>query len=374
MITVFRFVAFLLLAAGTTVARAAETDQPMFKFGVFGTLGLSHSSMPYGDYVLDSTVPNGAGRSQDWSAGNDTRIAVQATANFTPHISAAAQLISEYQADGTYLPDFEWANVKYAFTPNAYIRVGRTTLPTFLNSDHRDVGYSYPWVHPPLELYRQLAILSSDGVDAMYRHQFGEVGNSLRAIYGSNTIDRPTSVSTSRDMWGIFDTLEYGSTTLHAGYQMRESQSHSLVNGSTGAWIKNSDFSLGASYDPGNWFAMTEWIQRKSTTKIAAMYVSAGYRINKFTPYLTYSQNSPGSFLPGFPAPTSGSIRSARKSQSAVSLGARWDFMRNTDFKLQYDQVRLSADSNGLLANVPTGVILHGSKFHVITAAVDFVF
>jgi hypothetical protein len=48
--------------------------------------------------------------------------------------------------------------------------------------------------------------------------------------------------------------------------------------------------------------------------------------------------------------------------------------MRNYDFKVQYDQVQLSNDSNGYLINVPTGVTLYGSKFHVISAVVDFVF
>lgn len=374
MITIFKFVAFFFLVAGVTVAGAAETDQSMFKFGGFGTLGLTHSSEHRGDYVLDSTVPKGAGRSQNWSAGNDTRIAAQVSANFTPQTSAVVQVISEYQADGSYRPDFEWANVKYAFTPNFYIRAGRIALPTFLNSDHRDVGYSYPWVHPPIGLYRQLTILSSDGVDTMYHHEIGEFGNSIRAIYGNNTLERPTSVSTSKNLWGIFDTIEYGATTLRVGYQKRESQSRSLLTGLTGAWIQSSDLSLGASYDPGDLIVVSEWIQRKSTSKVDAMYISAGYRINKFTPYLTYSQNSQGSFLPGFPAPTQNSIQFAKKSQSTVSLGARWDFMKNTDFKLQYDQVRLSADSNGYLANVPSGVILYGEKFHVIIATVDFVF
>jgi hypothetical protein len=48
--------------------------------------------------------------------------------------------------------------------------------------------------------------------------------------------------------------------------------------------------------------------------------------------------------------------------------------MRNYDFKFQYDQVRLSSNSNGYLINVPPGVILHGSRFYVISAVVDFVF
>jgi predicted porin len=168
--------------------------------------------------------------------------------------------------------------------------------------------------------------------------------------------------------------LEYGPATFHVGYQQRESSSRSLLTGVTGAWVKNSDLSVGASYDPGDWFAMSEWIQRRSTTKVEAMYISAGYRVDKFTPYLTYSQDSPASFLAGSPAPTAAAIQNAKRAQSTVSLGVRWDFMKNTDFKLQYDQVRLGDNSNGQLANVPANVILYGTKFHVISAVVDFVF
>jgi hypothetical protein len=356
-------------------AEAAETDMPKFTFGGFGSLGVNHSSMYYGDYTLDSTIPKGSSLSEDWSTGNDSRIAAHMAAQFTPKVSAMLQVVSEYHAPNTYEPEIEWANVKYAFTPNAYIRVGRIALPTFLDSDNRDVGYTYVWVHPPLELYRQLSITHSDGVDAMYRADIGETVNSIKALlYGENTLERSSGKSISKDMWGIFDTIEYGPTTAHVGYQERLSASQNSQTGVTGAWIRNSDLSVGVQYDPGNWFAISEWIQRKSTTNITAMYVSGGYRVNKFTPYLTYSQNSQGSFLPGFPPPSSSAIRLANRSQSAISLGVRWDFMRNTDFKFQYDQVKLSDNSNGFLANVPANVNLYGAKFHVISAVVDFIF
>lgn len=375
MATRYYFIALLGIFTCLTNAQAAETDQPKFTFGGFGSLGVSHSSMRLGDYTLDSTMPKGAGLSDDWSTGNDSRIAGHLAAKFTPKVSAVLQVVSEYHTPNTYQPEIEWANVKYAFTPDAYIRVGRIAVPTFLDSNNRDVGYSYVWIHPPVELYRQLAITSSDGVDAMYRFEIGDVGNTIKAIiYGENTIERSTSKSISKDMWGIFDTIEYGPTTTHVGYQERLAASQNLQTGVTGAWVRNSDLSVGVNYDPGNWFAMSEWIQRKSTTKISAMYVSAGYRVKKFTPYLTYSQNSRGSFLPGFPPPSSNSIQLANRSQSTVSLGVRWDFMKNTDFKLQYDQVKLSDNSNGFLANVPANVSLYGAKFHVLSAVVDFIF
>ncbi|MBI5891030.1 MAG: porin [Nitrosomonadales bacterium] len=350
------------------------TDQPMFKFGGFGSVGVSHSSQNQGDYVLESSMPKGAGRSSDWWFGNNTRAAAHVTAKFTPEVSAVFQVDSEYRSDGSYSPEVEWLYVKYAFTPNVFMRVGRIALPTFIDSENHDVGYSYVWVNPPVDLYRQLPISSSDGVDVVFRSEIGEVGNSFKAIYGTSTHDRPGSVATSEDMWGIFDTVEFGQASFHVSYQQRRESTRNLQTGVTGPWTRNTDLSVGASYDPGDWFVISEWIQRRSTYKIGAMYVSGGYRIDKFTPYLAYSQNSPGSFFPDAPAPTAAAIERANRAQSTTSLGMRWDFMRNYDFKIQYDQVKLSDTSNGYLINVPAGVTLHGSKFYVISAVVDFVF
>ncbi len=372
-----------LFAVCISIARAdqtasvlpnTQTDLPIFKLGGFGTLGLSHSSQDLGDYVVDGSLPSGPGRSSDWSTTNNSGIAAHLNADFSPKISALLQIDSEYHADGTYQPEVEWFSVKYAFTPNFYLRAGRIALPTFMDSENRDVGYSYTWVTPPVDLYHQLSIPSSDGLDAMYRSEIGDAVNTVKAIFGRNTFDRPNSVTTSRDMWGIFDTIEYGQTTFHAGYQQRTSSVQYVSTGVNGAWIQNSDISLGVSYDPGDWFAMSEWIQRRANYVSSAMYVSAGYRIRRFTPYVTYSQNSPGSFVQPSPPPTTVAIQLASRAQSTDSLGVRWDFMRNYDLKLQYDRVTLGDQSNGYLINVPPNVVLYGTTFHVISAVVDFVF
>ena len=373
MTTRIPFIASMALAISASAAHADDTAQSMFKFSGFATLGISHSSEKRGDYVVDSTVPKGAGLNNDWSLGNDSRIGGQVSAEFSPHISGVLQVISEYQSDSTWRPTVEWANLKYSFTPDFYVRAGRIALPTFLNSDTRKVGASYPWVHPPMELYRQLAITNSDGVDVMYRFNFGDASNSIRAVYGRNTINRPASVSTSRGMWGIFDTLEYGPVLFHAGFQERESSSLNSVTGAVGPWTRNTDLSLGASYDPGKWFVMSEWIQRTSTTRRGAMYVSGGYHYGEFTPYLTYSQDSRSSFLPGV-VPTGNQITLATRSQYTTTFGTRWNYRQNSDLTLQYDLVQLGPDSNGDMANVPAGVRLYGSRFHVFSATLDFLF
>jgi predicted porin len=349
-------------------------NQTMFRFSGFGTLGGSHSSEKNGDYVLDGTIPDGAGRSHDWATGNDSRLGLQVQADFTQEVKAVLQIVSEYGVSNSYSPRVEWANVKYVISPSLNVRAGRIGLPTFFDSENRDVGFSYPWIHPPVDLYRQMSFTHSDGVHGLYRSGVGEAANVIKAVYGRSTKDLGTSTSTANDLWGIYDTLEYGAATFRAGYQSRDISNKNNLTGETSSWDRNSDLSVGAKYDPGSWFAMSEWMQLRSTTKRRAMYISGGVRIDRFTPYLSFSRDTASTFLANVPSPTAEAIQSARNAQSTVTLGARWDFMKNFDLKMQYDRVKLSADSNGDLANVPAGTILYGNTFHVFSVTADFIF
>lgn len=128
-------------------------DPSIFAFNGFGTLGVAHSNEGQADFVSGSLKPKGAGYSDDWSLAVDSRIAGQITANFTPTLSAVVKGIVEQNYDNSYSPRTEWANIKYQFTPDFDVRVGRTVLPIFLVSDYRKVGYVNPWVRPPVELY-----------------------------------------------------------------------------------------------------------------------------------------------------------------------------------------------------------------------------
>jgi len=351
----------------------ASLGQPMFSLSGFGTLGAMHSNQTAGDYVLESYLPAGAGKSNEWDTNNYSKLAAQLNAVFSPKITGQFQVVTAYESDGTFAPDIEWLNLKYTFNQDAYIRVGRVGWPTFFDSGNHDVGYSYPWAHPPSELYYLLPIQSGDGIDAMYRYGIGEARNSIKVVTGENTINSQTVTSSSKKMWGIFDTVEYGDTTFHAGYQKRNTSIQYVQSGATDSESEFNDLSFGINYDPGTWFLMSEWIQSRTSYKANAMYVAAGYRVGKFTPYLIHSQNTSGSFSSGStPSPQQQAL--AKRSQSSESAGIRWDFRKNFDLKLQYDSVTVSDNSNGFLINVPPNQTVYGSTFYLFSAVVDFLF
>src|ERR1700683_742549 len=140
----------------------SDSSPPIFSFSGFGTAGEVHSSQDQADFTGSVFQPNGAGYTRRWSPEVDSLLGAQLTANIAPKLSAVLQVIAEQNYNGTFTPHVEWANLKYQFTPDFSVRIGRVELPTFLFSDTRKVGYTYPWVRPPIEVYTLLPITAGD--------------------------------------------------------------------------------------------------------------------------------------------------------------------------------------------------------------------
>ncbi|MGM3021133.1 hypothetical protein ACS2UM_27095, partial [Bacillus cereus group sp. BC317] len=83
----------------------------------------------------------------------DSKVAIQGTQTFTNTVSATAQIMTKYDAEGDYIPKFEWAFAKWQAMPGLNIRAGRMGAPYFMISDFRDVGYANTPVRPNLDVY-----------------------------------------------------------------------------------------------------------------------------------------------------------------------------------------------------------------------------
>ena len=407
------WVAPLAIASYATGALAAEADTPAFSFSGFGTLGVVHSSERRADYSTGVIRPNGAGYSHDWSADVDSRIGAQVTADFTPQISGVMQVIVEQRHDNTYIPTIEWLNVKYQFTPDFSVRAGRIVLPAFLVSDYRTVGYANQWLRPPVEVYDLIPITNGDGVDVSYHASLGEFRNALQGIYFRTNPKLPPGQGTAkaRDSTGLVYTGEYGGATARIAHIRGNltldafeplfdalgqfgPEGVALVD-KYGTDNKRFTFTtIGGSYDAGNWYAMGEWgvaDLHNIVGKGSAWYVSGGYRLGAFTPYVTYAKvkadsdtSDPGltvSALPPFLAGPATALNAALNTnlastspvQQTISVGGRWDFAKNAAFMVQVDHIRLGAGSAGTLINVQPD-FQPGGKVNVFSATIDFVF
>lgn len=413
--------------AASLAAGAQAQSAPEFKFSGYGTVGAVHSGEKSADFVADVFQPDGAGATRSTSFKPDSKLAVQADARFGEAWSAVVQVVSKYQYDGSYRPAVEWANVKFRPTASLDLRVGRVALPTSLLAESRLVGYASPWVRPPQEVYSMSAITTSDGVDAAWRSQFGGANNTLQAYYGvSESKLKNNGKVKSKGSWGINDSVEMGSWQLRAGYntakvdlvtpqldplykglaqlaagaaavpapsfQAAAGQLNALIDTYKLTDIQQSTLALGLSYDPGNWFVMSEFIDYKSDSILAnsrSWYVGAGLRLGTFTPYVSYQttkarvKHAAAITATGAAAVDGGAtalvaglntaLRSTAATQDSVSLGVRWDFMKNVAAKAQFDRVHVGEGSTGRLL-VPAGGTLSNRNVNVLSLAVDFVF
>ena len=402
------------VAYADTGAENASHDLPMFSFDGFGTLGVVHSNEDNAEFTGSGFTPTGAGFGHTWSAAVDSLIAAQATANVTSKLSAVLQVMSEQNYDDTYTPHVEWANVKYQFTPDFDVRIGRTALPVFMLTDTRNVRYANPWVRPPVELYDLVGVTSNDGVDASYRMPVGAGTNTLQFTAGGSDTRFPVGDSSgdvrARGLRTIADTFEQGFATVRVTYgraHVTIAEFDPLFDafrqfGPQGVAIADrydadnrlvNFFGVGASYDPGKWFVMSELGHFGTHSLLGdntGWYVSGGPRLGRFTPFATYAarkvesnRSDPGLTVtqlpPSLAAPaaelnaTLNAQLASIAVQSTTSMGVRWDFMKDVDCKLQVDHTRNGAGSPGILLDLQPG-FRPGGTVNLISASLDFVF
>jgi hypothetical protein len=405
-----RCLALLTLALHASHAGAEDAAAPLLSFKGFGTLGVVRSGEDQADFTSTDLKPNGAGHTRRWSADVDSLLAVQADVNPGSQLSAVLQVVAEQNPDSSYRPRIEWANVKYEVTPDFSIRAGRTVLPAFLLSETRKLGYSHPWVRPPLEVYSLIPISHSDGLDLSYSLYLGEVSNTLRANVGQTDVHvAGGGKAEGRDVQGLTYTAEYGPLTVRIA-SLRGDVNVPSVSALFGAFRqfgprgnaiadtydanhKRFTFrTVGASYDPGPWFVMSEWGQVDAKFflgKATGWYASGGYRLGQVTPFVAYARaraaplSDPGLTIADLPPPLQGagaalngalnSILSSNDAQHSVSVGARWDVTKAAAVKLQFDQLHIDAGSDGVLSN-PQPAFRTGGKVRLLSATLDFVF
>jgi hypothetical protein len=417
-------IAFALISLCPALSRADDIEKSMFSFKGFGTIGIAHSSEDEADFRGNVFQPNGAGRTRDWDMGVDSKLGGQVSANFTDQLSGIVQMVAQHQFDNSYRPLLEWANLRYQITPALSVRGGRIVLPSLLVSESRFVGYAQPWIRPPEEIYFVSSITNSDGADVTYQSQIGTATNTAQAFYGSSTAKLSTGKIKAKPAWGINDTIEIDSLTLRVayvsldldldlgsidpllagldtlgdaattfGFTQAGSQAHELADRYSLDDMQIKIYSVGANYDPGQWFVMGElakFVGDGFLQDSNSGYVTFGYRIDKFTPYATYAQINtdrviedgisttglPGPFATGADSLSAGinaTLLNFASSQKSVSLGLRWDFSRSADLKIQYDRLSPEDDTYGRLGNVAPGFTAD-DDVNVFSAAIDFVF
>jgi hypothetical protein len=357
-----RVAAAVIAMAIAADARGAQTVDRYLDFSLFGTLGIVHSDYGLADFTGNVIQLRGAGLSGRWSGTPDSDLGAQMNLTIDDRLSGVVQVLSRDNLEGNFKPVVEWANLKYDFTDNFSVTVGRILLPTFQRADVQNVGYSLPWVRIPLEINYADSAENSDGLEGSYSWQTGPVKQTLLAQLGYTDENIPgAAFATVRTKLAMAsDALQIRDFTAQVVYQHYEhSGNPSLRQDLLGA---------GVTYDPGAYFLTVDGNYTKNSFfgSSIAWSASAGFRIGQFTPYgLFAATQARGVGASGLPA---------LGNERTQAAGLRWDFIHNMDVKMQFDTVALvSVDDTAAFANIQPDA-RPGDKAHVLSLTVDFIF
>jgi hypothetical protein len=342
----------------------------------------------------------------------DSLLAGQVTARFTRDLGFVGQVVANRRAQDDFVPHVEWAFLRYAVTPDVAVRGGVMAVPILMLSDSRLVGISFPWVRPPTAVYSQVPITNFRGADLVYRTPLGDTVLTVQPYFGKAPTDVPSSsgavVRTDLDhVLGLAASTAWSEWTLRAAYFQCDltypgQTAASLVARLRGiaSTVPGADdlasridpthkrlsyLAAGVSYDDGTRFAQAEYGKLGSRTLMLAetssWYATFGYRFGNVMPHVTVSRtrvtNSVGQDVLSVAGPfadlataVNSTLAGTNVSQRVVAVGARWQFMRNADVKVQWDHVELPDGAVGNF-NASPGF---ARSVNVYSAALDFVF
>lgn len=325
---------------------------------------------------LDTKHAEFKGYDDSWELRPDSLLGVQATYSFVDSLSITSQAI--LRADRDDESELEWLYLTYEPIESIQIKAGKLRTPFFTLSDVTDVGYAYPWINPPQQVYNAYLFDTFEGIDFVY----GYTGKSFDAsieIYAGQYDgdiefgDQSTDFSV-RGMKGIIGKLRFSNLELRvARYGARVefddgpittlSDTLRLFGFSRSADSLRTDGDVTANqvglvYDNLRYFTRAEWIDIQTDLEVAptveSYYLTLGFYLSPMTFHMTYanSRNSIGTQEQEIPTGISpildqlafgyGAVFNSisRDNLKSLTLGARWDFRKNMALKIEHSKLR----------------------------------
>ncbi|MAD47517.1 MAG: hypothetical protein CMI02_01600 [Oceanospirillaceae bacterium] len=320
--------------------------------------------------VLSNEDISADGYDDGVSFDNGTLVGLQMTQQVNDSTSATMQLIS--RGSDSYETEAAWAYITYTASDSTDIRMGRLRTPFFYYSDFLEVGYAYNWITPPSIVYRLGALSSLSGVDLTQRFTMGSVDASVQLYGGRFSSDVELqgdeyAIELRRAM-GIVLAMSMGDFGARASYHQTNitmdidpGGTRALDQLAAGAALagvgdefipdedKSSFYQASVNYDNGSTSVIAEWTALKHDSAVlnddSAYMISAAQRMGDITGHLTYAATSDN-----LKSGMVGTVQeNAELKESAIILGARFDYDAATAFKIdiQYNDEETVAGADG---------------------------
>ncbi len=352
-----------LAAACLATPSAFALDQGDYHLNAFGTVGVTYLG---GEADGRNYGINGQ-TTDSWRADQLSKFGTQLSYGLTDSLNATVQLTAKAEQD-SWKANLEWAYLAWQANDHLLLRAGRLRTPAYMYSETLDVGFSYPWLRLPDEVYGQIQLSNYEGVDVVY---------SLPLSFGTLSVQAIAGQAKDRDYY-LFDDFydadykellgaslglasnDYG--TLRVAYIQSQLTIDNPLLGIDDS--KGSFLSVGYQYDDGTWISANEWTKRTidgpRSPDQNAFYLMGGRRFGDFLPHLTYAQLD--------------EEHGAR--QSSWTLGLNYSLAANITLKGEYKQVETENNFEGMFVPSLSEVFAGIPDFdgEIFSLGVDFVF
>lgn len=329
------------------------------------------------------------------SLENDSHYGINIRTQVSDRVSGAAQLLAT-ATDSNFEVEAEWAYVSYKFSDNSSLRAGKLNLSTFLLSDYSRVGYLYPWIRPPVEVYENNPLKNYLGLEWLYVSYLNRTTKLTSQFFiGSAQVEEGTVNFRATDGYGINFQLDTPYLTLRAGAISPMIQLEQGTTNPTTGLPETNDlldldergvmYTIGASVDWNDFVLYTEAVTTDTEGQTQAIfpnqdgaYLTLGYRMGKYLPHITFGTSEGDDYTGTLPT----GIPAARSplTQDSTTVGLRYDIDDSIALKFEYQMVELTAGKGDGLGSIDANNTSIGGtpgtidEFDVISVSMDVIF
>lgn len=363
-----------LLAAATVFCLASGLANAAVQIDTHGFLTAGTVMIDEPDATSDSLINDRVGFEYD------SRMGLQFAAKINQKLDFTSQLLARARVEGWDVKS-DWAFAEYDINNQISVRAGRIRLPLYLASEYVEVGHAYPWVRPPVEVYRLVPVNTISGVSVPLKANLGGMDVLVQPFAGSlrNRIMSRNLMAdvNSENMVGASFDLSNDTVRFHAMAFTGKVDAHvpvpiplatipgvGVVTGDVDLpLIQTSDFTawdVGLSVNWHNIVFMTEYAADNAGIALddqSGWYATLGYKMGATLPYITYAQRRSDdisddpktiSFDPAF-------LSVFKQDQDSISVGLRHNIDRNSAIKFEVQQSSAQDDTCGLIDAGPAG-------------------
>ncbi|SDT90281.1 hypothetical protein [Halopseudomonas salegens] len=340
--TMIRMVGLAACLAATPIF---ALEQGEYRFNGFGTVGFNHLG---GEEEGTGFGVEGQTKTS-WRGDELSKLGGQSSYGITDDLSATLQVLARAKHDSWEVMP-EWAYLAYQANDNLTLRAGRMGTNFYMYSETLNVGFTYPWLSLPTEVYGQVQLTNAEGVDLIYSHT---------TPYGQLVFQAAAGQAKNRDLY-LYDTMQdfdyedrmsaslqlatnrFGDFRIgysEANVTLEASEPVTVFTGTgfgpgtvdvSSDGLKGKYTSIGHRFDNGTYLTSSEItklvIENDGSKEALAYYVMGGRRFGDYLGHLTFAERKSGGL-----------------SQDSWTVGMNYSLLPNATLKGEYK--RVSADA-----------------------------